>query len=68
MSVSTDVKRTGFFYSTALTEVIHELEEVAREMLSDGFEKKQTLSRPPSATCPVQVSVSIERPMRSSRS
>jgi len=38
MSFSTDVKKSGFFYSTALTEVIHELEEIATEMATDGFE------------------------------
>jgi hypothetical protein len=37
MSLSTEVRRSGFFYSTALTEIIHELEEIAREMVSDGF-------------------------------
>lgn len=37
MSFSTEVKESGFFYSTALTEVIHELEEIAKEMASDGF-------------------------------
>jgi len=40
MSLLTDVKESGFFYSTALTEVIHELEEIAREMASDGFEEE----------------------------
>jgi len=37
MSLSTEVRKSGFFYSTALTEVIDELEEIAREMASDGF-------------------------------
>ena len=34
----TDLKKTGFVYSSALTEVIHQLEEIVVEMVSDGFE------------------------------
>jgi hypothetical protein len=40
MSLATEVKKSGFLYSTALTEVIHELEEIAQEMASDGFREE----------------------------
>lgn len=37
MSFAAEVKESGFFYSTALTGVIHELEELAKAMAADGF-------------------------------
>jgi hypothetical protein len=44
MSFATEVRKSGFFYSTALTGVIHELEELAEEMTFDGFtEEASTL-------------------------
>lgn len=37
MSFAAEVKESGFYHSTALTGVIHDLEAMAKEMASDGF-------------------------------
>lgn len=42
MSYAAEVRQSGFFYSTALTGVIHELEEIAEVMASDGFTEEAT--------------------------
>lgn len=45
LPISKSIKKTGFFYSTALTELIHQLEGLADEMVSDGFDPEAATLR-----------------------